>query len=295
LVPDDATLHCKASSKEGNGPKQGGNVMSTIGFIGSGNMAEALIRGILAARVYTPADVFLSDVRPDRLQELAGRYGVTICGINAQVVERSETVVLSVKPQIMNEALQSIKGTPKTGKLFISIAAGVKVAKIAAALGEVPIIRVMPNTPALVGAGASALFANPGAGALLDKALSIFSAVGKAVVVSEEGMIDAVTAVSGSGPAYFFLLMEAMIDAAVALGLPPDVAKDLVLQTAKGAGLLAVEADKNGESPAVLRRKVTSPHGTTEAALKVFAAHDFPKLVTEAVIAARDRSRELSA
>jgi pyrroline-5-carboxylate reductase len=226
---------------------------------------------------------------------LADRYGVTPCGTNTQVVERSETVVLSVKPQIMNDALRSIKSTPKSGKLFISIAAGVKVAKIAGVLGDVPIIRVMPNTPALVGAGASALFANERAGALLDQALSVFSAVGKAVVVPEEGLIDAVTAVSGSGPAYFFLLMEAMIDAGVTLGLPPDVAKDLVLQTAKGAGLLAVEADKNGETPAVLRRKVTSPHGTTEAALKVFAAHDFSRLVADAVTAARDRSRELSA
>jgi pyrroline-5-carboxylate reductase len=269
--------------------------MSTIGFIGSGNMAEALIRGIITARVYTPHDVFVSDIRQDRLKELAGKYGVTPWDTNVQVVERSETVVLSVKPQIMGEALQSIKGAPKTGRLFISIAAGVKVEKIAEVLGDVPIIRVMPNTPALVGEGASALFANERAGALLDKALSIFSAVGKAVVVREEGLIDAVTAVSGSGPAYFFLLMEAMIDAAVALGLPPDVAKDIVLQTAKGTGLLAVEADKNGESPAVLRRKVTSPHGTTEAALKVFAAHDFQKLVSDALTAARDRSRELSA
>ena len=269
--------------------------MSTIGFIGSGNMAEALIRGIITAGVYTPQNVFVSDVRPERLQELSDRYGVTPCGANTQVVERSETVVLSVKPQIMSDALQSIRSTPKSGKLFISIAAGVKVAKIAGALGEVPIIRVMPNTPALVGAGASALFANEGAGPLLARALSIFSAVGKAVVVQEEGLIDAVTAVSGSGPAYFFLLMEAMIDAAVALGLPADVAKDLVLQTAKGAGLLAVEADKNGETPAVLRRKVTSPHGTTEAALKVLSTCNFPNTVAAAITAARDRSRELSA
>jgi pyrroline-5-carboxylate reductase len=271
------------------------NSMSTIGFIGSGNMAEALIRGIVTAGVYRPQDVSISDIRPQRLQELAGKYGVVPRESNVQVVERAETVVLSVKPQVMNEALESIRAVPTTGRLFISIAAGIKVAKIAAALGDVPIIRVMPNTPALVGEGASALFANERAEPLLDKALSIFGAVGKAVVVRAEGLIDAVTAVSGSGPAYFFLLMESMIEAAVALGLPPEVAKDLVLQTAKGAGLLAAEADQSGESPAVLRRKVTSPHGTTEAALKVFAAHGFAKLVADAVAAARDRSRELSA
>jgi len=269
--------------------------MNTIGFIGSGNMAEALIRGILTAGIYEPQNICLSDIRPERLQELAGRYGVVLRDSNSAVVEHAQTVVLSIKPQVMTEALQSIRDVPTAGRLFISIAAGVKVAKIAAALGDVPIIRVMPNTPALVGAGASALFANDQAEPLLPKALSIFAAVGKAVVVQDEDLIDAVTAVSGSGPAYFFLLMEAMVDAGIALGLPADVAKDLVLQTAKGAGLLAVEADKNGESPAVLRRKVTSPHGTTEAALRVFTARDFPKLVGDALTAARDRSRELSA
>jgi pyrroline-5-carboxylate reductase len=269
--------------------------MSTIGFIGSGNMAEALIRGIITAGVYRPQDISISDIRPERIEELVGKYGVASRETNVQVVERAETVVLSVKPQVMGEALRSIQGVPMTGRLFISIAAGVKVARIAGALGDVPIVRVMPNTPALVGAGASALFANERAEPLLDRALSLFAAVGKAVVVQAEGLIDAVTAVSGSGPAYFFLLMEAMIDAAIALGLPPEVAKDLVLQTAKGAGLLAVEADKGGESPAVLRRKVTSPHGTTEAALKVFTAQGFTKLVADAVTAARDRSRELSA
>ncbi len=268
--------------------------MSTIGFIGSGNMAEALIRGIITARVYGPQSVFISDVRQERLKELAAKYGVNPCDTNVQVVERVETVVLSVKPQIMNDALQSIKNARTSGKLFISIAAGVKIAKITAALGDIPIIRAMPNTPALIGEGASALFANERAQPLLDRALSIFAAVGKAVVVEEEGLIDSVTAVSGSGPAYFFLLMEAMVDAAVALGLPANVAKDLVLQTAQGAGLLATEADKNGESPAVLRRKVTSPGGTTEAALKVFAAHDFPRLIVEALTAARHRSQELS-
>ncbi|MCL5282746.1 MAG: pyrroline-5-carboxylate reductase [Planctomycetes bacterium] len=269
--------------------------MSTIGFIGSGNMAEALIRGIITAGVYQPQDISISDIRPQRRQELVGKYGVVPRETNVQVVEWAETVVLSVKPQVMNEALRSIQEVPTTGRLFISIAAGIEVAKIAGALGDVPIIRVMPNTPALVGAGASALFANERAEPLIEKALSIFAAVGKAVVVPEEGLIDAVTAVSGSGPAYFFLLMEAMIEAGIALGLPPEAAKDLVLQTGKGAGLLAVEADKSGEGPAVLRRKVTSPHGTTEAALKVFAAHGFTKLVVDAVTAARDRSRELSA
>ena len=268
--------------------------MSTIGFIGSGNMAEALIKGIIAAKVYAAENVFISDIRPDRLKELADRYGVAPCEANAAAVGRAETIVLSVKPQKMAEALESIQGAMTDDKLVISIAAGVKVPKIAAALGDVAIVRVMPNTPALIGEGASALFANAKAKPLLEMALTIFSAVGKAVVVEDEGLIDAVTAVSGSGPAYFFLLMEAMTQAGVALGLPEEVANDLVLQTAKGAGLLAVEADKTGEGPAVLRHKVTSPGGTTEAALKTFAAGGFEELVGDALTAARDRSRELS-
>jgi pyrroline-5-carboxylate reductase len=268
--------------------------MGTIGFIGSGNMAEALIKGIIAAKMYASKNVFISDVRAERLAFLTGKYGVTVCKTNSEAAAKVDTLVLSVKPQNMTDALDSIKDAIGTETLVISIAAGIRVAKIATALGEVAVVRVMPNTPALIGEGASALFANERAKPLLGKALSIFSAVGKAVVVDDEDLIDAVTAVSGSGPAYYFLLMEEMIKAAVKLGLPETVAKDLVLQTAKGAGLLAVEADKNGESPAQLRQKVTSPGGTTAAALKVFADGNLSDLISTAIARARDRGRELS-
>ena len=268
--------------------------MDTIGFVGSGNMAEALIKGIIAAKIYAPENVFVSDIRAERLEFITDKYGVTAAENNAELAERVETLVLSVKPQNMADALQSIKDDVDEITLVISIAAGIKVSKIAAALGEMAIVRVMPNTPALIGEGASALYANKQAKSLLDKALLIFSSVGKAVVVDNEDLIDAVTAVSGSGPAYYFLLMEEMVKAGVKLGLPENVAKDLVLQTAKGAGLLAVEADKNNESPAELRRKVTSPGGTTEAALKVFAAGKISELISAAITAARDRGRELS-
>ena len=268
--------------------------MSTIGFVGSGNMAEALIKGIITASIYSPSEVFVGDIRSERLEFLAQKYSVVPIRSNAELAAKVETVVLSIKPQNMTDALESIKGTAAAGALIISIAAGVKVANIAAVLGDVAIVRVMPNTPALIGEGASALFANEKAKPMLDKAMAIFSAVGRAVVVEDEDLIDAVTAVSGSGPAYYFLLMEEMINAGVKLGLPKDVAKDLVLQTAKGAGLLAVEADKNDESPSVLRQKVTSPGGTTEAALKVLAAKNFSQLINDALTAACDRSRELS-
>ena len=268
--------------------------MDTIGFVGGGNMAEALIKGIIAAKLYAPENVFVSDIRAERLEFLTEKYGVKAVENNAGLANKVKILVLSVKPQNMSDALESIKETVSSETLIISIAAGIKVAKISGVLGDTAIVRVMPNTPALIAEGARALYANDRAKSLLDNALSIFSSVGKAVVVDNEDLIDAVTAVSGSGPAYYFLLMEEMVKAGVELGLPEDVANDLVLQTAKGAGLLAVEADKNNESPAELRRKVTSPGGTTEAALKILAANDFGRLIEDALTSACDRSKELS-
>jgi len=268
--------------------------MDIIGFLGGGNMAEALIKGIITANLYEPENIFVSDIRPERPAFLAKEYRVQKVDTNAALASKVDILVLSVKPQNMAEALQSIKDVFKSDTLVISIAAGIKVAKIAAALGDIAIVRVMPNTPALIGEGASALFANDKAEPMMQKAMSIFSAVGKAVIVETEDLIDAVTAVSGSGPAYYFLLMEEMIKAAGQLGLPDDVAKDLVLQTAKGAALLATSADEKGEGPAELRRKVTSPGGTTEAALKVFADGKISELISAAIKRARDRSQELS-
>ena len=268
--------------------------METIGFIGGGNMAEALIKGVVKAGIYPPEHVIVSDIKTDRLQYLTDEYGVVTSRSNAELGEKVGIVVLSVKPQNMTEALESVKNTLKSGTLVISIAAGIRVANIVDVLGEVPIIRVMPNTPALIGEGASALFANEKAMSLMDNAMTIFSAVGKAVVVEDEDLIDVVTAISGSGPAYFFLLMEEMIKAGVTLGLSESVAKDLVLQTARGAGLLAAQADNRGESPAELRRKVTSPGGTTEAAIKVFTEGKLGELISAAITRARDRGKELS-
>ena len=215
--------------------------MAAIGFIGGGNMAEALIKGIITSGLYKTEDILVSDVRTDRLDLLAKEYGITTVQQNSELANKADIIVLSVKPQNMTEALQSIKDTGCSGKLFISIAAGITTANLAAVLGDAAIVRVMPNTPALIGEGASALFANDKAKPMLDKAQSIFSAVGKIVIVDSEDLIDAVTAVSGSGPAYYFLLTEEMIKTAKQLGLSADVAKELVLQTAKGAALLAVE------------------------------------------------------
>jgi pyrroline-5-carboxylate reductase len=268
--------------------------MSTIGFIGSGNMAEALIKGIIAAGVYRPEDIIISDIRGERLEELAREYKVRTAQSNTALAGGADVVVLSVKPQNMDEMLGEIKGKLKEGVVVISIAAGITTAKIASFLGDVPIIRVMPNTPALIGEGASGLFAKNVSGEAIALAMKMLGAVGKAVVVDREELIDPVTALSASGPAYFFLLMEEMIKAGEQLGLDEATAKELVLQTAKGAALLAEQADGRGETAAELRRKVTSPGGTTEAALKVFFEKDFSALVTTALTAARDRGKELS-
>jgi len=268
--------------------------MGMIGFIGAGNMAEALIKGVIAGGVYQNNDILASDIRSERLDYLLSEYGIEITADNAEAASRANIVVLSTKPQQMNEALESIKEAVSADKLVISIAAGIKVDKITDELGNIAVVRVMPNTPALIGEGASALYANEKAKARLDEALKIFSAIGKAVVVEDERLIDAVTAVSGSGPAYFFLLMEEMTKAGIELGLSKNVAKELVLQTAKGAALLAAERDKEAESPAELRRKVTSPGGTTEAALKIFAEGDVGPLIQAALKRACERSKELS-
>jgi len=265
-----------------------------IGFIGSGNMAEALIKGIITARLYEPKNIFISDIKPDRLKFIAQKYNVTPALTNAELAAKVETLVLSIKPQNLTEALNSLKGATKKDALIISIVAGKRVAAVAAILGDTPIVRVMPNTPALIGQGVSALFANQKAKSMLEKAKLIFSSVGKAVIVDNEDLIDAVTAISGSGPAYYFLLMEEMIKVGVELGLSEEVAKELVLQTAKGAGMLAVEAAKNNEGPAILRQKVTSPGGTTEAALKILAEGKFGSLIAAAVKKARERSQQLS-
>lgn len=268
--------------------------MNTIGFIGGGNMAEALLKGILQAGLYTPRDVWVSDVRPERLDQLKKQYEVKVTPDNRELTSKAEVLILSVKPQQMPPVLEQIDGTVRKGTVVISIAAGVRTEKIRAALAGAQIIRVMPNTPAMVGAGASGLYNAGASEQAIQTALKIFSSVGRAIVVDNEDLIDAVTAVSGSGPAYFFLLMEQMIEAGVKLGLSLDAVKTLVLQTAKGAALLAEQADQKGENPADLRKKVTSPGGTTEAALKVFAAHSFADLVLEAIQAANQRSCQLS-
>ncbi|MBN1126679.1 MAG: pyrroline-5-carboxylate reductase [Sedimentisphaerales bacterium] len=269
--------------------------MDTIGFIGSGNMAEAFIKGIISSGMYSPTSVMASDIRQERLTYLAEEYGIQVTQDNIELVNHSKVVFLSVKPQNMAKMLDGIAGKLKEGVLVISIAAGITTSYLHKRLGEnIQIIRTMPNTPAMVDEGATGIFNSNASLQALQKTVDLFKAVGKTVVIDSEDLIDAVTAVSGSGPAYFFLLMEEMVRSAEEMGIPTDAAEELVYQTAKGAGVLAKQAYARGESPAELRRKVTSPGGTTEAAMRIFRERNFSGIVFAAVGRARDRGRELS-
>ena len=268
--------------------------MDTIGFIGAGNMAEAFIKGIIASGLFNPNDVMAADVRDARLEFLREEYGIRTTTDNGILAAESAIVFLSVKPQNMTKMLSGIAGKLRDDVLVISIAAGVTTDYLAKRLGDVPIIRTMPNTPAMVDEGATAIFNRNASPQALQRAVDLFGAIGKVVVLDDEGLLDAVTAVSGSGPAYFFLLMEEMVRSAEELGIPSDAAEELVYQTAKGAGALAMMAYARNESPADLRRKVTSPGGTTEAAMRVFREGNFSGSVFAAIGRARDRSCELS-
>ena len=176
--------------------------MERIGFVGGGNMAEALIKGVIGAKVYGAENIVVSDIKSERLCYLAEQYGVGTVEGNLQLAEQADIIVLSVKPQNMGEVLAGLKGSIQSDCLVISIAAGVKISDIKAGLGDAAIVRVMPNTPALIGQGVSALFVTDRAKPMLRKAEIVFSSVGKVVFVEDEDLMDAVTAVSGSGPAY---------------------------------------------------------------------------------------------
>jgi len=276
----------------------------TIGFIGAGNMAEAMIGAVLQARLFAPEEIFASDISPQRCQWMRGRHGVTAFEDNPRVFAAGDIVVLAVKPQMMDQALEPIVETLAAGdfdrKLVISIAAGITLKRLEAILyrplpeerrQRLPIVRVMPNTPALVLSGMSGMSANQHASSE-DTAVTraILEAMGH-VRQFPETDLDAVTALSGSGPAYVFYFVEAMIRGGVALGLEAAVAAELTRATFNGAMKLLAET---GEEPAELRRKVTSPGGTTAAALKVLDEKKVDQAIVEAILAAARRSKALS-
>lgn len=263
-----------------------------IGFIGAGNMANSLAGGMIAKGI-RPARIWMSDPSQDRLDEVAQLHRVHVSRDNLDVARRVDVLVLAVKPQVMGDACAALREIIEERQpLIISIAAGVTVDNLRHWLGEAPIVRCMPNTPSLVQAGATGLYAAPDVSAeQKEMAGQILSAVGLTFWFETESELDAVTAVSGSGPAYFFLLMEALIDAARAQGLSATTARQLVLQTAWGASQLAITSE---DGPDVLRQRVTSPGGTTAAALQVFEEAGLREQVQAAVAAARERSEQLS-
>jgi len=263
-----------------------------IGFVGGGNMAEALIRGLLQASVMPARAIVASDVSPERRSHLAQAYGIRAIENNRQAAELAPIVVLAVKPQGMRAIVSDLAAAP-AGRLFISIAAGVKLAQLGDWLGGTrPIVRVMPNTPALVLAGMSVLCPN----AMCEKAdveaaQKIFSAVGDAVVIEREDLLDAVTGLSGCGPGYVFAILDALIEGGVKLGLPRDLSRRLAVQTVLGSAKLAAET---GRPPAELRDMVASPGGATLAGLEVLERGNLRATLMSAVEAATRRSRELS-
>jgi len=266
---------------------------SKIAFIGGGNMARSLIGGMIATGI-SNQDISVSEPKADLREKLNEDFGVSASEDNASAVMGADVVVLAVKPQVLQEVVTPLGNLiAETRPLLISVAAGVTSSSIERWVGGHPaLIRVMPNTPALIGAGISALYANSNVSddhrALAEK---IVTAVGKTIWIEEESLMDAVTAVSGSGPAYFFYVMQAIHDAAVGEGLDAKTARLLSLETALGAARLAVEST---EDPGTLQKQVTSPGGTTEAAIRVLNDSGVGDALQRAVSAARARGGELA-
>lgn len=266
---------------------------SNITFIGGGNMATSLISGLIADG-YDKASVTVSDPDGDKLAQLAARCSVHTESDNNRAIAEAGVVVLAVKPQVLEQVARGLAETiQRTKPLVISIAAGVKETALREWLGgDVALVRGMPNTPAMIQSGATGLHASPGVNqAQRDQAESILRAVGLTRWVDDESQMDAVTAISGSGPAYFFLIMEVIEEVAGNMGLDEETARLLTLQTALGAARMAMESS---DSPAVLRQKVTSRGGTTERALGILEAGKLRELFSEALRGAEERSRELS-
>jgi len=266
-------------------------IKSRIGFIGAGNMGEALIGGIIDGGIAKNTEIGIFDVRKERISEISKKFGTLSFTSNQKVVEKSEKIFLAVKPQNIPQVLEDIKNCTMKGKFFITICAGISTKRIEKNFNEkVRVVRVMPNTPALIKCGASGVaggrFATDDD---LNWVMRVFNQMGIAVKVKEE-LLDAVTGLSGSGPAYVFRLIEAMISGGVEAGLPEDISETLAKYTVLGSAQLAIESNKK---PSHLREAVTSPGGTTEAGLKVMNEKGFFQILIETIKRATERSKEL--
>jgi len=261
-----------------------------IAFIGGGNMAEAIIAGLIGKKTIDPKSITVSEKQEERKSYLKKRFSLDCINDNRRAVEQSDITILAVKPQVFDQAAEEI-GKVRSDKLIISILAGTKAEKIQNALGNPRVVRVMPNTPALVGEGMAGI---SGSKTSTEDDIKIteyiFNQLGKSITV-KESMLDLITGVSGSGPAYVFYLVESLCDAAVSMGLDKEKARLLVNQTFAGSIKLLVES---GEDPAELRHKVTSKGGTTEQGILVMESNNIKKIIADTVKAATEKSRELS-
>jgi pyrroline-5-carboxylate reductase len=266
------------------------NQQSKVAVIGAGVMGEALIAALISSGVNSDR-IAISEKREERAQELIAKYSIKVEEL-ASNVSKADAILLVVKPQDMGSVLEEIKGSINPEAVVITFAAGKTISFIRHGLGTSnPVVRVMPNTPTLVGAGMAAASMGTGVtAAQRDFVLGFLGATGKVIEVSED-LQDAVTATSGSGPAYFFAFVEAMVDGAKELGLSHEDATTLTVQTIVGAAKLL---DQSGKSATTLRENVTSPNGTTAAALASFASDEMNSMVAKAMKAARDRSQELA-
>jgi pyrroline-5-carboxylate reductase len=262
-----------------------------VSFIGGGNMGEAIVSALINNHTCIPSDICVSEPLDTRRDYLKQKYGVRVTAANREAVGGAEVVVMSIKPQALPGVMPELAGALQPGQLVLSIMAGATISTLRVGLQHQRIIRSMPNTPAQIGMGMTVWTATPEVTEEQKKAArTILAVMGKEIYVEEERTVDKATAVHGSGPAYFFLFVEALIDAAVNIGLPREIARTLVLQTMLGAGNLI---EKSGKEPGELRQMVTSKGGTTAAALQVFQEGEFNILVARAVEAAYKRSREL--
>lgn len=267
--------------------------MKKVGFIGGGNMAGALVKGLLAAGRFAAADLVVSDASTDARRRLEGTHGVETLADNAEVARRAPVFVLAVKPQVMDDVLAEIRSAIEPRHLVISIAAGIPLARLEAGLGgDARVVRVMPNTPALLGKGMSVAVAGRHATRRdLEETVRLFESVGDAVAIEREDLMDAVTALSGSGPAFVYAFAEHLIAGGVAIGLDEALATRLAFATLDGASAMLRAGER---TPRELREMVSSPGGTTLAGLAVLGDRDFGGTVAAALAAAAARSRELA-
>ncbi|MFH0847504.1 MAG: pyrroline-5-carboxylate reductase [Chloroflexota bacterium] len=264
-----------------------------IAFIGGGNMGEAILSAVLSRGLARQEEISLSDISKERLDSLKKKYGIRVTISNADAVPGSEVVLLAIKPQNLTEVAASMKNCFKPEQLVLSIIAGARLKTLRQGLNHNRIVRSMPNTPAQIGEGITMWVTTAEVIAeQKDKARAILGVMGKEIYVTNEALLDMATAVSGSGPAYVFLFMEALLMAAERIGLAPDTAKALVFQTVLGSARFAEKSDK---TLAELRRMVTSPGGTTAEALARFEKGGFTEIVYEAILAAYNKSKSLGA